>query len=79
MPNLNALSEIRIAQNRFGYRMWEGIINPEDRPETIKEGRETLEAFEKAYKNYQDAKFTAEKQRCTKLQTVFPAVCFFGA
>ena len=31
LPNISAIDDMRIAQNRFGYRIWEGIVNPEDR------------------------------------------------
>ena len=49
LPNVASLDEMRIAENRFGYRIWEGIVNPEDRPEVLKEAHETLTLFEKAY------------------------------
>lgn len=62
IPNLEALGEMRVSQNRFGYRAWEGIINPEDRPEAVKQVQETLGKFEKAYKIYTDAHFTDEEK-----------------
>jgi methyl-accepting chemotaxis protein len=62
IPNLEALAEMRVSQNRFGYRMWEGIINPEDRPEAVKQAEETLAKFEKAYKLYTEAHFNGEEK-----------------
>ncbi|WP_413577880.1 methyl-accepting chemotaxis protein [Bdellovibrio sp. HCB290] len=62
IPNLEALGEMRVSQNRFGYRVWEGIINPEDRPEAVAQARETLAKFEKAYKTYTEAHFAAEEK-----------------
>ncbi|QLY26236.1 methyl-accepting chemotaxis protein [Bdellovibrio sp. KM01] len=61
IPNLNDLGDMRIAQNRFGYRVWEGIINPEDRAEVVKQAEETLTKFEKAYKEYTENPFHGEE------------------
>ncbi len=63
IPNLNDLSEMRISQNRFGYRVWEGIINPEDRKEAVEQAEETLKTFEKAYKDYTENTFSGEERK----------------
>lgn len=63
IPNISALDDMRIAQNRFGYRMWEGIINPEDRAEAMKESRQSIAMFKNGYKKYTDAPFAPEEQK----------------
>lgn len=63
LPNVESLDEMRIAENRFGYRIWEGIVNPEDRPEVVKEAHETLTAFEKAYDKYTHTSFDPDEEK----------------
>ncbi|WP_413560235.1 methyl-accepting chemotaxis protein [Bdellovibrio sp. HCB209] len=63
LPNVSALDDIRIFQNRFGYRIWEGIINPEDRPEVIKETKEVLTTFDTSYKQYLNSSFSDEEKK----------------
>lgn len=63
LPNVASLDAMRIAENRFGYRIWEGIINPEDRPEVLKDAHETLKAFDEAYYKYTHSSFDPEEEK----------------
>ncbi|MFM6928315.1 MAG: methyl-accepting chemotaxis protein [Bdellovibrio sp.] len=63
LPNVASLDEMRIAENRFGYRVWEGIVNPEDRPEVLKDAHQTLELFERAYTEYTRSSFDPEEEK----------------
>jgi methyl-accepting chemotaxis protein len=63
IPNISALDDLRIYENKFGYRMWEGIINPEDRPEVIKESHAALANFKKSYDLYVNSSFDPEEEK----------------
>lgn len=62
IPNISSLDDMRIHQNRFGYRMWEGLNSEEDRMESVKECKESMAGFKAAYKKYTDAPFAPEEQ-----------------
>ncbi|MBO9665547.1 MAG: MCP four helix bundle domain-containing protein [Bdellovibrio sp.] len=62
LPNISALDDMRIAENKFGYRVWEGIVNPEDRPEVIKEAHETMKMFNDAYQKYVNSSFDPDEK-----------------
>jgi methyl-accepting chemotaxis protein len=63
IPNISVIDDLRIYQNRFGYRMWEGIVNPEDRKEVGKECHESLDGFKAAYKKYTSLPFAPEEKK----------------
>ena len=63
LPNISAIDDMRIAQNRFGYRIWEGIVNPEDRAKTVKESKESIAMFKDGFKKYTNASFAPEEQK----------------
>ncbi|QDK37591.1 methyl-accepting chemotaxis protein [Bdellovibrio sp. NC01] len=62
IPNISALDDMRIFQNRFGYRMWEGLNSEEDRPGSVKECKEAMDGFKAAYKKYTSAPFDSEEK-----------------
>ena len=63
LPNISSLDDMRIAENKFGYRIWEGIVNPEDRPEVIKEAHGALKLFEDSYYKYTHSSFDPEEEK----------------
>lgn len=62
IPNLSCLDDMRISQNKFGYRVWEGIVNPEDRKESVEEAADAMKTFKDAYKRYTSATFMPEEK-----------------
>src|SRR5215469_6918338 len=61
IPNISSLDDMRIYQNRFGYRMWEGLNSEEDRLESVKECKESMVGFKEAYNRYTSTSFAPEE------------------
>ncbi|MDG0817297.1 HAMP domain-containing methyl-accepting chemotaxis protein [Bdellovibrio svalbardensis] len=73
IPNTSALDKMRISQNRFGYRMWEGLNSAEDRPGSIKECRESIDRFKASYEKYAKTSFDPEEQKMyEEAKSLFP-------
>lgn len=63
IPNISTLDNMRMAQNRFGYRLWEGLSSPAEREEDYKEAEQALALFEKAHKDYLTTTFDPDEAR----------------
>jgi Methyl-accepting chemotaxis protein len=63
IPNISSLDDMRIYENKFGYRMWEGLNSEEDRPAALKEAKESLDSFKAAFKIYVESSFDPEEEK----------------
>ena len=63
LPNVSILDDMLLSQNRFGYRVWEGISNADERAEVTKEAQASLNLFKQAFEEYQKTSFDPEEEQ----------------